>query len=99
MLRHIVSWKLTGETPAEVDGQYARIKSELEALDALVPEIRSISVKRNVLNPGQNFDVAVVADFDNEAGLVAYLVHPAHLEAGSYIKSVTQARACVDFIV
>jgi heme-degrading monooxygenase HmoA len=98
MLKHIVAWKLTGETPEEVDAQAAKIKQLLEDLAGVIPEIASISVVRNVVAAEANSDVAVVSEFADEGALNAYLKHPAHLEAGKYIKSVTAARAAIDYL-
>lgn len=99
MLRHIVSWKLTGEDVAEVDAQVERIASDLESLVGRIPEILSLRVVRNVVNPGTNFDAAVIADFEDAAALETYISHPAHVDAAGYLKSVTAERACVDFIL
>ena len=97
MLRHIVSWKLTGADISEVDEQVERIAQDLESLAGRIPGLRGIQVVRNVVNPGRNFDAAVIADFDDEAALRAYIEHPAHVEAASYLTSVTVQRACVDY--
>lgn len=99
MLRHIVSWKLSGADIAEVDEQVERIATDLEGLVVRIPEIISIRVVRNVVNPGRNFDAAVIADFEDEGALQRYIDHPAHVEASSYLKSVTVQRACVDYVV
>jgi len=99
MLRHIVSWKLDGGNVAEVDDQVARIASDLESLAGHIPELISIRVVRNVVNQGQNFDAAVIADFEDADALNTYIEHPAHVEAAAYLKSVTVQRACVDFVV
>lgn len=99
MLRHIVSWKLTGEDAAEVDAQLERIAQDLEALVGQIPELLSLSVVRNVVKHGQNYDGAVIADFDDAEALHTYIEHPAHVDAAAYLKSVTAERACVDYIV
>jgi hypothetical protein len=99
MLRHIVSWKLAGADIAEVDEQVERIAADLEGLVGKIPEIINIRVVRNVVNPGQNFDAAVIADFEDENALRRYVAHPAHVEASAYLKSVTERRACVDYVV
>ena|SRR5690554_1555766 len=99
MLRHIVSWKLSGADVSEVDEQVERIARDLESLAGRIPEIISIRVVRNVVNPGQNFDAAVIADFENADALRAYIAHPDHVEASAFLKSVTIQRACVDFEV
>lgn len=99
MLRHIVSWKLTGSDAAEVDEQVTRIATDLESLAGRIPGLGDIRVVRNVVSPGQNFDAAVIADFDDEAALRGYIEHPAHVEAAAYLKSVTAQRACVDYVM
>ena len=99
MLRHIVSWKLTGSDIAEVDEQVERISRDLEGLAGRIPGLLDIRVVRNVVNPGRNFDAAVIADFDDEAALRGYIDHPAHVEAAAYLKSVTAQRACVDYLL
>lgn len=99
MLRHIVSWKLSGADVAEVDEQVEHIARDLESLAGRVPEVISIRVVRNVVNPGQNFDAAVIADFEDADALLAYIRHPDHVEASAFLKSVTVQRACVDYEV
>lgn len=99
MLRHVVSWKLSGADIAEVDEQVERIAADLEGLAGTIPEILSIRVVRNVVNPGQNFDAAVIADFEDADALKRYIVHPAHVDASAFLKSVTVQRACVDYLV
>lgn len=98
MLKHIVAWTLTGETPEEVDAQASKIKELLEALADVIPEIGAIAVVRNSVVSAGNSDVAVVSEFADEAALTAYLRHPAHLAAGAYIKSVTASRAAIDYL-
>ena len=99
MLRHVVSWKLSGVDIAEVDEQVERIAADLEGLAGTIPEIISIRVVRNVVNPAQNFDAAVIADFEDVDALNRYIEHPAHVDASAYLKSVTVQRACVDYVV
>ncbi|HEU4806980.1 MAG TPA: Dabb family protein [Homoserinimonas sp.] len=99
MLRHVVSWKLTGSVVAEVDEQVEHIARDLESLAGRIPEVISIKVVRNVVNPGQNFDAAVIADFEDADALQAYIRHPDHVEASAFLKSVTAQRACVDYLV
>jgi hypothetical protein len=41
----------------------------------------------------------LVAEYDDAAALARYQVHPAHVEAGAYVKSVTAERMAVDFVV
>ncbi|WP_298037398.1 Dabb family protein [uncultured Microbacterium sp.] len=98
-IRHVVTWKLASEDAAERGAQAAEIARRLNALDGVVPQIASISAGANMLYADSNWDVTLVADFDSVEALEQYQVHPAHVEAGTYIKSVVASRVAVDFEV
>lgn len=96
MIRHIVSWKLAAEDADVRAEQAAEVARRLNALDGVVPQLRSISAGANVAYPDTNWDVTLVADFDSIAALEEYQVHPAHEEVVAYVRSVVAARAAVD---
>jgi hypothetical protein len=98
-LRHIVTWQLNGENVAARDVQASEIAAALEPLAGLVPSLRALSVHRNELNHDDNWDVTLVTDFDDAAGLSAYASHPDHLAAGAIIKKFAASRAATDFTV
>lgn len=96
-LRHIVSWKLSGQDRAERDEQAAAVIGALAPLADSVPSVRALSVHRNDLYDGDNWDVTLVADFDDEAGLDAYVVHPEHEAAVVVVKARVAGRVATDF--
>lgn len=96
-LRHIVSWKLNGETKEERDVQAAKATAILTSLPAKIEQIRELNVYRNDLFDGDNFDLVLVADFDDAEGLAEYAAHSDHLPAIAYMKQATSGRAAVDF--
>lgn len=98
-LRHIVSWKLSGETREQRDAQAAEIAAALIPLAETVPSVRALAVHRNELFDGDNFDVTLVADFDDADGLAAYATHPEHVSAGAVIKGHAVGRVATDFTV
>lgn len=98
-LRHIVSWKLSGETREDRDAQAREIVDALLPLRETVPSIRAIAVHRNELFDGENYDVTLVADFDDADGLAAYASHPEHVAAGAVIKRHAVGRVATDFTV
>lgn len=98
-IRHIVSWKLAAEDAQERREQAFEIARLLRSLLESVTEIRSLEVGINVLHDGENFDVVLIADFDDAEALQRYAVHPAHREVAGYIRSVVAARSAVDFAV
>jgi hypothetical protein len=97
MIRHIVCWKLKDGDEAAQAQAFAEIEGALTALPAVVPQIRALTVGRNIAYPEKNFDVVLVADFDSLDDLDAYQVSPAHLEAGAVVATRVVARAAVDF--
>ncbi|WP_312676015.1 Dabb family protein [Microbacterium sp.] len=98
MIRHIVAWKLKTADPAERAEQAQKIATDLMALRGIVPSIIDISVGPDVVGGG-NWDVALVADFADQAGLDAYQTHPDHQAVVGYVRSVVGDRVAVDFEV
>ncbi|MDQ4215644.1 Dabb family protein [Microbacterium capsulatum] len=98
-LRHVVTWKMAAEDPKERAEHAAGVASRLQALVGVVPSIRSLSTGVNSLAIDGNWDVTLVADFDDAEGLDAYQVHPAHQEVVAYVRSVVGGRSAVDFEV
>ncbi|WP_447943563.1 Dabb family protein [Microbacterium aurum] len=98
MIRHVVAWKLKTADPAERAEQAQKIATDLMALRGIVPSIIDISVGPDVVGGG-NWDVALVADFADQAGLDAYQTHPDHQAVVGYVRSVVGDRVAVDFEV
>ncbi|WCM56001.1 Dabb family protein [Microbacterium sp. EF45047] len=96
-IRHLVMWKLAAEDAAVRAEQAAEVARRLNALDGVVPQLRSVSAGANVAHPDVNWYVALVADVDSLDDLAAYQVHPAHEEVAIYIRSVVASRVAVDF--
>lgn len=95
-IRHIVVWKLAeGDREARVD----RLRSALEPLAGSVPSVRSLVVVENAAYPESNHDIALIADFDDVAGLEAYQVHPEHVAAAAIVRANVASRAAIDFAV
>lgn len=97
MVKHIVLWNWIPQLSQEeriVAGE--KVKSLLEPIQTLVPGALEIKVICEGLDTG-NRDVALLSNFESEEALSVYQNHPAHIEAGKYIKSVTCNRACMDY--
>jgi hypothetical protein len=99
MIRHVVAWKLTTADPAQKAVDSARIVAELSALVGVVDSIRSLQVGANMAYADKNFDVVLIADFDDLAGLDAYQEHPTHQAAAAVVRSLVSDRASVDIEV
>jgi hypothetical protein len=97
MIRHIVSWKLISEDAEGKESGFDTIRTALEALPELIPEIRALQVGRNIAYLDSNWDVVLVADYDSLDALEAYQVHPDHQAAAAIIRPLVAQRSNVDF--
>lgn len=75
-----------------------RVKKELEALPERMPGlILDLGVGLNALDDGANFDMVLVADFEDLEALDRYLKHPEHEKVAELVMKVREQRAAVDF--
>ncbi len=94
MIRHICMFKLKEENRAEV------LKTAIEKTEMLrsIPQIRKFEVVVNTADaPDSNYELSLIFDFDNMDELRAYQADERHVKFGDYIKSVREARACIDY--
>lgn len=97
MVNHIVLWNLNDNMSAQERKEAAlQIKNRLEAVAKTVEGVVSLEVIINDME-SSNRDIALISKFETEDALKAYQVSPAHVEAGSYIRTVTNTRSCFDY--
>lgn len=96
-IRHVVSWKLAETDPALRAQHAAEIKTALEALGGQVEGMTAINVGINAAGPVSNWNLVLIADYDDEAALERYQVHPGHVAAAAVIRGYVSERSCVDF--
>ena len=99
MLKHVVTWKIADAASPEGQKQIASIASGLESLVGVVPSIRALSVGPSVVSGPHHWDLGLIVDFDDEAGLEAYQVHSEHQKVAAHIRSLVSEQATVDFLV
>ena len=92
MVMHIVLWDIK-EKRVTIKNT---IKDLLENLVGVVPGLISAKVVTDPMEYG-NTDVALVAELEDEAALKGYQVHPAHVEAGKYVREHVCNRKSLDF--
>lgn len=97
MVKHIVSFKLTG-TPEERCAVAEKFKAALEALPAVIEPLQSIEVGINQ-NPAETWDVVLTAIVPTMADVEVYAKHPAHVAAAGLLAGHKADRACVDYEV
>jgi len=101
MIKHIVFFGLAENAEGKSKAENAQIiKSGLESLIHVIPEIKKIEVGVNYPNaPKTNYDIALYTEFDNFEAVDIYQEHPAHKKVAAYIGKVKVSRAAVDYEV
>lgn len=99
MVRHVILWNLKNElSQSEKEESALRVKSELEALKGNIPGLISIEV---VVNPLQGSNAVIMLDstFESQEALDGYQIHPEHVKAATFVRSVTCNRMCMDYVI
>ena len=89
-------WKIKEENKKE---SAMKIKTDLEDLKGKIAEIVDIEVGIDIDAIEKNYDVILVSTFKSEEDLNAYQVHPMHVEAAKFVKSVAISRVAVDYLI
>ena len=95
-LRHVVTWKMAGDSEEERGRLKAELRDRLESLPSQIDVIRGFEVGVNNAGADDNFDVVLVSEFDDEDGLQQYIQHPVHQEVVAFVRANTVGRAGVD---
>ena len=101
MIAHIVLFKPRADLPADAK---QRLADAFAAALREIPSIRRARVGRRVTH-GRGYEAlmsvdyqfAVVLEFDDEAGLKAYLEHPAHQQLGTQFFEAFEQALIYDF--
>ena len=95
MLKHIVTFKLTGTQEERLEVA-TKFKEALLALPAQIDVLESMEVGINQ-NPAEQWDVVLTAVVPTMADVDVYAKHPAHVAAASLLAGHKDQRACVDY--
>ncbi len=100
MIRHVVMWRLADEAAgAAKKHNAARIKEGLEALAGQIEGLMDLEVGTNAIELPGNYDIVLIADFQDEAALERYQVHPEHVKVADFIKQVRLERVAADYVI
>lgn len=99
MIRHLVMWRVQGETADQRLASSLRVKQEFESLRDAVDGLLHIEVGIDRSRVDYARDVALVADFASAQALAAYATHPAHMRVRERLGDLRTARFQVDYEV
>ena len=95
MLTHIVVWKYRADIEEAVREEHV---ARLRRLPSVIPDIVSFNIGFDVLRLPRSYDTGLVAVFRDRAALDAYTVHPEHISAVDFGRTISEQVASVDFL-
>ena len=98
MIKHIVMWNVRGDTPAEKAAGVAKLKCSFDELLTLIPGIVHMEVGVDSSRIEYACDVVLYSEFESQAALDAYALHPEHLRVKKELADLRIARHQVDYV-
>jgi Stress responsive A/B Barrel Domain len=98
-IKHIVMWRLRGETPAERAAARIKVKTLFEGLKGRIDGLTHIEVGLDVSEVDYACDVVLLSEFTHSAALKAYATHPEHLRVREELGDLRIGRFQVDYPV
>ncbi|MBT3200312.1 MAG: Dabb family protein [Phycisphaerales bacterium] len=96
-LRHVVMFQFKDDATAE---QIAAVEAKFRSLPARIPEIKAFECGKLTPGRGANADLThcFLVTFDDAAGRLVYLPHPAHKEFVELVGPVLEKVLVIDYI-
>ncbi len=100
MIKHIVlfRFKVYAEG-ADKTKNIEKMKSQLEALEGIIEEIKFFEVGVNFGNSDASYDLALCSEFESKEDLYRYQKHPEHVKVADFVKKVCEDRVVTDYII
>lgn len=92
MFVHVVFFRFHDESAAP------EAKRRLESMLGRVPTLRALEVGIDMLHTERSWQMTLRTEFDDQDGYNAYAVDAVHQEVLSWLKTVVQASATVDYV-
>jgi hypothetical protein len=99
LIRHIVMWKLRGDTRAEKQANIATITASFHSLRGRVPGLLHVEIGADTSAVDYACDVVLYSEFESQSALDAYATHPEHLRVKQEIGDMRTHRYQVDYPV
>ncbi len=97
MIKHIVMWNLRGDTPQDKARSIEQVKSAFASLRGKIPGMTHLEIGVDSSRIDYACDVVLYSEFESQAALDAYGVHPEHQRVKQELDGVRIARHQVDF--
>lgn len=99
MIKHIVMWKMAGDTKEARRRAAEFLQSRFEELRGAVPGLLHLEVGLDHSSVDYACDVVLYTEFESQEALDAYATHPEHLRVKDELGQSRVARFQVDYEV
>lgn len=99
MIKHIVMWNVRGATYYEKAMGIKRLKQSFESLRGCIPGLLRLEIGVDSSRVDYACDVVLYSEFESQAALEAYAMHPEHLRVKRELGDLRVARHQVDYQV
>jgi quinol monooxygenase YgiN len=99
LIKHIVMWNLRGDTDQAKARAVEVLKRSFESLRGRIPGLLHLEIGVDSSRIDYACDVVLYSEFESQAALDAYAVHPEHLRVKQELADLRIARHQVDYRV
>jgi len=99
LIKHIVMWNLRGDTAEAKARAIEVLKSSFESLRGRIPGLLHLEIGIDSSRIDYACDVVLYSEFESQAALDAYAMHPEHLRVKQELADLRIARHQVDYRV
>lgn len=97
MVKHIVMWKLRGESVDEKAAAANLVKSLFESLNGKIPGLLKLEIGIDFSGVDYACDVVLYSEFDSREALQRYSTHHEHLRVRDQLRGIRIVRHQVDY--
>jgi len=97
MIKHLVMWRVSGDTPEVKRATRELVKQKFEGLRSVIPGLLALEVGLDVSGADYACDVVLYTEFESPQALAAYADHPEHLRVRRELDGLRVARFQVDY--
>ena len=96
-VRHIVMWRVRGDSPQERAAAREKVKAAFEGLRGRIEGMTHLEIGLDVSDVDYACDVVLVTEFVSAEALKAYATHPEHLRVRNELGDLRTGRFQVDY--
>lgn len=97
MIKHIVMWNVRGDNPEDKARSIRQLKQAFEGIRDKIPGLQHLEIGVDGSGADYACDVVLYSEFESQAALDAYAVHPEHLRVRNELDGLRVARHQVDY--